>query len=344
MKPFDAILLLSFGGPEGPDDVMPFLRNVVRGKNVPEERLQSVAHHYERFGGVSPINEQNRSLLKALKAELEEHQINLPIYWGNRNWHPLLEDTVAQMSRDGIKKALAFATSAYSSYSSCRQYLEDIDRACASVGVEAPAIEKIKPFYDRPGFIQANQERLEAALSELNVPGNRGIHVAFSAHSIPLSMANGCRYQEQLALVAQMVADSAGISDWKLVFQSRSGPPNIPWLEPDINDHLRHLQDTGIKHVVVAPIGFVSDHMEVKYDLDTEAAELASQLGINMVRAGTVGTHPAFVRMIRELILEHVGRGAAAECVAACSDTNMCAANCCPYSRGEASRTALRAT
>ena len=254
MSSFDAILLLSFGGPEGPDDVIPFLRNVVRGKNVPEERLLSVARHYQRFGGVSPINEQNRSLMKALEAELYEYNVDLPIYWGNRNWHPMLEDTVAKMSRHGVKRALVFATSAYSSYSSCRQYLEDIDRACASVGAKAPKIEKIKPFYNRPGFVQANTERLNEALSQLNAPINGEIHVAFSAHSIPLSMAKGCRYQEQLELVARMVANSAGISDWKLVFQSRSGPPNVPWLEPDINDHLRSLQETGTKHVVVAPV------------------------------------------------------------------------------------------
>lgn len=337
MSAFDAILLLSFGGPEGPDDVMPFLRNVVRGKNVPDERLVSVAHHYEQFGGVSPINEQNRQLLLALKHELIEHGVDLPAYWGNRNWHPMLEDTVAQMARDGVRRALAFATSAYSSYSSCRQYLEDIERARLAAGGEAPAIEKIKPFYRHPGFIEANLYRLEEALSELGAPSPDDVHVAFSAHSIPLSMAMGCRYQEQLTRVAQVVASRAGISDWKLVYQSRSGPASVPWLEPDINDHLRSLSEAGREHVVVAPIGFVSDHMEVKYDLDTEAASIAAELGMNMVRAGTVGTHPSFVSMIRELIVDHLQAGKVAEKTFGCSETTMCETGCCPYQQRQVS-------
>lgn len=335
MSAFDAILLLSFGGPEGPDDVMPFLRNVVRGRNVPDERLVSVAHHYELFGGVSPINEQNRQLIRALRHELSEHKVDLPVYWGNRNWHPMLEDTVAQMARDGVRRALAFATSAYSSYSSCRQYLEDIECARLAAGGEAPAIEKIKPFYCHPGFIKANLDRLEEALSKLDAPSSDDVHAAFSAHSIPQSMAMGCRYQEQLTAVAQMVASRAGISDWKLVYQSRSGPANVPWLEPDINDHLRSLHEAGKEHVVVAPIGFVSDHMEVKYDLDTEAASLAAELGMNMVRAGTVGTHPSFVSMIRELIVDHLQAGKVAEKPFGCSETSMCETGCCLYQQSQ---------
>ncbi|SRR5579875_52079 len=337
MSGFDAVLLLSFGGPEGPEDVMPFLRNVVRGKNVPEERLLSVAHHYQRFGGVSPINEQNRCLIKALKAELDQHRLDLPIYWGNRNWHPMLEDTVAQMSRDGVKRALAFATSAYSSYSSCRQYIDDIERARFAVGIEAPQIEKIKPFYCHPGFIRANIDRLKEALSQLNAPAGDAVHVAFSAHSIPLSMALGCRYQEQLTTVAEAVANGAGISDWKLVYQSRSGPAHVPWLEPDINDHLRFLRVMGKQNVVVHPVGFISDHMEVRYDLDTEAASLAAKLGLNMVRAGTVGTHPSFVGMIRELIVEHLEGGALA---GGCFEATMCDPGCCLYQQDDAPGTA----
>jgi len=326
---FDAILLLSFGGPEGPQEVMPFLRNVVRGKNVPEERLKSVAHHYDLFGGISPINEQNRNLMAALKTELSRRGVNLPIYWGNRNWHPMLEDTVESMSRDGVKNAVAFATAAYSSFSSCRQYLEDIERARKSVGAQAPDIVKIKPFFNQPDFIAANADRLKESLCQFGPQELKDLHVAFTAHSIPMAMADACQYHQQLTIVAQAVAQNTGVHDWKLVYQSRSGPASVPWLEPDICDHIKDVQKRGVKNLAVAPIGFVSDHMEVVYDLDTEAAQLARELSIKMVRAQTVGTHPVFVGMICDLLAERLKHPAnGTEDV---GESSMCAAGCCSY-------------
>ncbi|HEX8503248.1 MAG TPA: ferrochelatase [Pyrinomonadaceae bacterium] len=303
---YDALLVVSFGGPEGVDDVMPFLSNVLRGRNVPESRMREVAHHYEMFGGVSPINEQNRRLIGALESRLEADGPRLPVYWGNRNWHPLLADTLRRMRDDGVRNALAFVTSAYSSYSGCRQYREDVERAREAVGDGAPRVEKLRAFYNHPGFVGPNVENLRAALEEIP-PGRRGAaRVAFTAHSIPSAMAAGCDYERQLLETCRLVAEGAGAAGWRLVFQSRSGPPTQPWLEPDILDHLRALKEEGVTDAVVAPVGFISDHMEVLYDLDTEARQLAVEIGINMVRADTVGTHPAFVRMIRELILERL--------------------------------------
>jgi len=303
---YDALLLVSFGGPEGMTDVIPFLENVLRGRNVPRERMLQVARHYELFDGVSPINNENRRLIDSLASELNAHGLDLPIYWGNRNWHPLLADTLRQMTRDGITRALAFVTSAYSSYSSCRQYIEDIERAQEAVGSMAPKVDKIRAFYNHPGFIEANVEHIRSALAQ--IPENRrgDARVAFTAHSVPRSMADNCAYERQLQEASRLVADKLGVSHWNLVYQSRSGPPTQPWLEPDICDHLRELSSDGVRDVVLAPIGFVSDHMEVVYDLDTQAKQLAEQLGLNMVRARTAGTHPAFVSMIRELILERM--------------------------------------
>jgi ferrochelatase len=303
---YDAILVLSFGGPEGMDDVMPFLANVLRGRNVPEARMREVAHHYELFGGVSPINGQNRALISALKRELEERGPRLPVYWGNRNWHPLLADTLGQMRDDGIQNALAFVTSAYSSYSGCRQYREDVERAREASGPDAPRIEKLRSFYNHPGFVGPNVENLRAALEQLPEERRASARVAFTAHSIPSAMAAGCDYERQLLETCRLVAAGADARHWRLVFQSRSGPPTHPWLEPDICDHLRALKAEGITDVVVAPVGFISDHMEVLYDLDTEARQLADEMGVRLVRAATVGTHPEFVRMIRELILERL--------------------------------------
>jgi ferrochelatase len=303
---YDALLVVSFGGPEGMDDVMPFLANVLRGRNVPESRMREVAHHYELFGGVSPINEQNRRLISALEQELERDGPRLPIYWGNRNWHPMLADTLRQMRDDGIKNTLAFITSAYSSYSGCRQYREDIERAREAVGPDAPRVEKLRAFYNHPGFIEPNVENLRAALAQIPEERRPSARVAFTAHSVPSAMAAGCDYERQLLETCRLVAEGAGAATWRLVFQSRSGPPTQPWLEPDICEHLRALKDEGVFDVVVAPVGFISDHMEVLYDLDTEARQLSEELGINMIRAATVGTHPVFVRMIRELILERL--------------------------------------
>ncbi|MGH9928475.1 MAG: ferrochelatase [Pyrinomonadaceae bacterium] len=301
---YDAILVVSFGGPEGMDDVMPFLENVLRGRNVPRERMLGVAKHYELFGGVSPINGQNRKLIAALRQELETKGPHLPIYFGNRNWHPLLADTLGKMRDDGVKNALAFVTSAYSSYSSCRQYLEDIERARASVGADAPRVDKLRAFFNHPGFIAANVANVQAALKQIPEERRAETQLVFTAHSIPESMAQNCDYEAQLQETSHLVAD--GIEKWRLVFQSRSGSPTQPWLGPDVCDYLRELHAAGIKDVVVAPVGFVSDHMEIIYDLDTEALTLCRELGLNMVRAATAGTHPAFIAMIRELILERL--------------------------------------
>lgn len=292
MPHYDALLIVSFGGPEGPDDVMPFLRNVVRGRNVPEARLQLVAERYQRFGGVSPINAQTRALVDAVRSE-----IPIPVYWGNRNWHPFLADTLSEMASAGIERAVAFVTSAYSSYSSCRQYLEDIEKARARVGDAAPVVDKIPPFCHHDGFIEANRDRLHAALDEL---GADRPTVLFTAHSLPESMASTCDYADELAQTAARVLNRD--LDSRLVYQSRSGPPSVPWLGPDVLDALREVHEEGARDVVIAPIGFLSDHMEVVYDLDVEAKELADELGIRLVRAKTVGTHPKFVRLIRELV------------------------------------------
>lgn len=301
---YDALLLVSFGGPEGMDDVLPFLENVLRGRNVPGERLLAVAKHYELFGGVSPINAQNRNLIAALSQELEVNGPRLPIYFGNRNWHPLLTDTLKQMLDDGIKSALAFVTSAYSSYSSCRQYLEDIERARASLGADAPRVEKVRAFYSHPGFIEANVANITDALAQIPEARRSKAKMVFTAHSIPESMAANCDYEAQLLETSRLISERLDLNDWRLVFQSRSGSPAQPWLGPDVCDHLRTLSVQGVEDVVVAPIGFVSDHMEIIYDLDLQARELCEQVGMKMHRAATAGTHPAFVRMILELILE----------------------------------------
>ena len=298
---YDALLVVSFGGPEGMDDVIPFLENVLRGRNVPRERMLQVAHHYELFGGESPINQQNRELIAALEKELAQNGPQLPIYWGNRNWHPLLVDTIRQMASDGIQNALAFVTSAYSSYSSCRQYLQNISDARDEVGPTAPRVEKLRAFYNHPLFIEANVDEIRKAMSQLDEP-----HLVFTAHSIPESMAANCDYAAQLNQTGNRIAEALDIQKWQLLYQSRSGSPSQPWLGPDVCDHLKMLGEAGVKEVVLAPIGFVSDHMEVVYDLDVEAQKVADEIGMKLVRARTAGTHPAFVRMIRELMVERI--------------------------------------
>jgi ferrochelatase len=334
-QPYDALLIVSFGGPEGMDEVMPFLENVLRGRNVPLERMRAVAHHYELFGGVSPINSQNRTLIAALEKELEANGPRLPIYWGNRNWHPMLADTLRRMADDGVKNALAFFTSAYSSYSGCRQYREDIMRAQAEVGAGAPQVEKLRAFYNHPGFIEPNVENVRAALDQIPLERRERAQVAFTAHSIPLSMAANCAYEAQLLETCRLVAEGANHERWRLVFQSRSGPPTQPWLEPDICEYLLELKEAETEDVVIAPVGFISDHMEVIYDLDTEAHALCEKIGLNMIRASTVGAHPTFVKMIRDLILERTTsdypkrfmgtRGASHD---------VCPADCCLMSAG----------
>jgi ferrochelatase len=310
LPPFDAVLLVSFGGPEGPDDVVPFLENVTRGRNIPRERLEEVGKHYFLFGGVSPINGQCRELVSALRAELGRCGLDLPVYWGNRNWTPMLADTLRTMADDGIRRAVAVATSAYSSYSACRQYLEDIGRARTAVGKRAPLVEKLPPYYNHPGFIETMADHTREALARLDLDASR-TRLVFTAHSIPTAMAATCDYEAELYEAAALVTErvippgSSGPA-WDLAFQSRSGPPTQPWLEPDVCDHLRVLREAGVDGVVVVPIGFVADHMEVKYDLDTEARQVADEIGLDMERAHAAGAAPAFVAGLCELVRCHV--------------------------------------
>jgi ferrochelatase len=295
---FDALIVVSFGGPEGPDDVMPFLQNVVRGRPVPPERLEKVAAQYARFGGVSPINEQNRRLVTRLRSALAGRGQDLPVYWGNRNWHPHLDEAIAQMRDDGIGRAAAFVTSAYSSYSSCRQYIEDIDAARARVGLDAPEVTKLRPFFNHPEFVEPLVDGLREALKE-----HPDAAVLMTAHSLPKPMAGTSDYEQQLQEVAALVAQGAGAASWQVVFQSRSGPPGQPWLEPDINDAIGALP-AGTKTAVVVPIGFVSDHMEVVHDLDLVAAQTARNRNVELVRTATPGADPRFVEMILDLLAE----------------------------------------
>ena len=285
-------------------DVEPFLRNVLRGRNVPSERVREVAAHYEQFGGVSPINGHNRALISALRDDLRDFDLDLPIYWGNRNWHPTLPDTLAQMASDGIRCALAFFTSAYGSYSGCRQYLENIEAARQQAGPNAPEVHRLRAFFNHPGFIGPNIELVREAFDAIPSDRRSDARLVFTAHSIPLGMAASSPYESQLRETSSLVSAGVGIDAWDLVYQSRSGPPSQPWLEPDINDHLRALAATGVRDVILSPIGFLSNHMEVLFDLDTEARALESELELNLVRAGTVGTHPDFIKMICELVIE----------------------------------------
>lgn len=301
---FDAFLLVGFGGPEGPDDVLPFLENVTRGRGIPKERLIQVGAHYERFGGVSPLNAQLRALEAAIADDFRANDVRLPVYWGNRNWHPMLADTVRRMRDDGVKNALAFVTSAFGSYSGCRQYREDLEKACAAVP-GAPAIEKLRNFFDHPLFVDAVVDRTRAALAS-SPPGAR---LVFTAHSIPTASAKTAPYEAQLHAIAAIVAGRVGDRAYDLVFQSRSGTPGVPWLEPDIDEHLAALHAGGTEDVVIVPIGFVSDHMEVIWDLDTQARATAHALGMRLTRAATVSTHPSFIQMIRELVREKTASG-----------------------------------
>jgi ferrochelatase len=309
---YDAFLLLSFGGPERPEDVLPFLQNVTRGRRVSPHRLAEVAEHYHHFGGVSPINEQCRALLAAIRPEFAAHRLDLPQYWGNRNWHPMLADTLAQMRDDGITRALAFVTSPYGSYSGCRQYLDDIAAARAAVGPRAPVVAKLRHYHDHPGFVRPHADGVRDALSGLEPAPRERTRLVFTAHSIPVQMAersgpDGGRYQAQLAETAALVAAAAAPDlRWDLVWQSRSGPGQVPWLEPDVNPHLEALAAGGAAAVVVSPVGFVSDHLEILWDLDTEAADTAKRAGLAFARAATPGVDPRFVAMVRELVAERI--------------------------------------
>ncbi|WP_374198461.1 ferrochelatase [Nocardioides sp. R-C-SC26] len=328
VAPYDAVLLVSFGGPEAPEDVVPFLENVTRGRGIPRERLEAVGEHYFLFGGRSPINDQNRALLAEIQADLAGHGIDLPVYWGNRNWAPYLDDVVAEMAADGVRRAACFVTSAYSSWSSCRQYRENLYDAVARVPENAPELDKLRVYYDHPGFLEPVVDAVGAALDELPADLRDEARLVFVTHSIPWSMSStsgppphrdvdqdadpdavGGRYvaqhREASAWVSEQVRVRRGATlEHDLVYCSRSGAPHIPWLEPDVNDHLEALGAAGCRAVVLVPIGFVSDHMEVVYDLDTEALATAEQLGIAAVRAATPGIDPRFVAMVRELLLE----------------------------------------
>jgi ferrochelatase len=329
--PYDSLLVVSFGGPEGPEEVLPFLENVLRGRNVPRERMLEVGEHYQAFGGKSPINDQNRALIAALGDELEKHGPRLPIYWGNRNWHPLLADTIEQMRDDGRRKSLAFFTSAYSSYSGCRQYRENILEACTRVGPESPVIHKLRAFYNHPGFVSPMIERVREAIAGIPDSDRGRTKVFYTAHSIPTSMSDGCDYVLQLQEATRLVSEALDLVHYDLVFQSRSGPPQQPWLEPDICDAISSAHTTEkIKHAVIVPIGFISDHMEVLFDLDTEARERCESLGIQYLRAGTVGTHPEFVSMIRKLILERTEGGERETLGSLGPRADFCPENCCP--------------
>ncbi len=333
---YDAILIVSFGGPESRDEVIPFLENVLRGRSVPRERMLAVAEHYYHFDGKSPINQQTRDLIAALEKELSEHGPKLPVYWGNRNWYPMLADTVRQMRKDGVRRALAFVTSAYSSYSGCRQYREDIARAQAEVGAGAPEegvpeIDKLRVFFNHPGFVEATEDRLREAVAQLPQHAKQNIHVVYTAHSIPMSMADSSDYVRQLEEVRKLVSSRMGITNDVLVYQSRSGAPGQPWLEPDILDHLREVKERNLASaVVIAPIGFISDHMEVLYDLDVEARDLCASLALPLARAKTVGVHPKFVAMIRELILERTAGTERRALGSLGPRQDICEENCCP--------------
>ncbi|MDY0816576.1 ferrochelatase [Kitasatospora purpeofusca] len=358
--PYDALLLLSFGGPEAPEDVVPFLENVTRGRGIPKERLREVGKHYFLFGGVSPINEQNRELLAALRKDFAEHGLDLPVYWGNRNWAPYLVDTLRELAADGHRRVAVLATSAYAGYSGCRQYRENLADALAALAAEGLPelrVDKLRHFYNHPGFVEPMIEATLAALDRLPAETRAGARLAFTTHSIPDGMAEtsgapddpargrpGGAYVAQHLDVARLVADAVagrtGVADrpWELVFQSRSGAPHIPWLEPDICDHLEAQHADGAPAVVMVPIGFVSDHMEVKYDLDTEAAARAAELGLPVARAATVGADPRFTAAVRELVLERAAaeRG---EPVSRCAlgalgpSHDVCAVACCPNPR-----------
>ncbi|MER7735949.1 ferrochelatase [Streptomyces erythrochromogenes] len=354
--PYDALLLLSFGGPEGPDDVVPFLENVTRGRGIPRERLKEVGQHYFGFGGISPINGQNRELLDALRKDFAGHGLDLPVYWGNRNWAPYLNDVMREMAADGRRRIAVLATSAYASYSGCRQYRENLADALAALeqdGVEPPRVDKLRHYFNHPGFVEPMIDGVVASLEALPEEVRAGAHLAFTTHSIPTAAADtsgpvedhtadgeGGAYVQQHLDVARVIAEEVAVRTgvtrpWRLVYQSRSGAPHIPWLEPDICDHLEALHAEGAPAVVMVPIGFVSDHMEVLYDLDTEATAKAAELGLPVARSATVGADPRFAGAVRELVLERAAkeRGETPrECwVGALGQSHdLCAVGCCP--------------
>lgn len=343
---YDALLLVSFGGPESDEDVLPFLENVTRGRNVPRERLAEVAEHYYAYGG-SPINRQCRELIAAIESDFAAHGMDMPVYWGNRNWDPYLTDTVRRMADDGVERAIAVVTAAYSSYSSCRQYREDIAQAQLEVGERAPRIDKLRHYFNHPGFVEAMADNARRAVDALPSEQRERAHLAFTAHSIPVTMAeasgpDGGAYVRQLTETARLIADRVGAAGegtqsrpWQLVYQSRSGPPTQPWLEPDVCDHIDDLHEGGADAVVIVPIGFVSDHLEVLHDLDVEAAQQAEKHGMGFVRAATAGTDPRFVAMVRQLVLERTAAQADRPALGRLGPSHdFCPAHCCPNPYG----------
>ncbi len=351
LAPYDGILLMSFGGPEGPDDVMPFLRTVTAGRGIPDERLTAVAEHYYSFGGKSPINDQNRALLGALRAELDRREIATPLLWGNRNFDPFVTDTLREAYDAGMRRVVAIVTSAYSCYSSCRQYREDFAAAVQTVADEGREIEvdKVRPYFNHPGFSRVNSRHVTEAVRALGQRADNEVRLVFVTHSIPGGMddtsgpgdGEGNAYSRQHLALAAAITDEVNATlslslDHELVYCSRSGPPAQPWLEPDVNDALRTLAADGVKTVVLAPIGFVSDHMEVRFDLDTEAAETAATVGLEMVRVPTVGTDPEFVSGLVDLALERAAQSRGGVVLSTPSwpgneaFPSVCRPGCCP--------------
>jgi ferrochelatase len=328
---YDAIVVVSFGGPEGLEEVMPFLDNVLRGKGVPEERKQEVAHHYELFGGVSPINAQNRELVEKVRAGLEDKGIDLPVLLANRNTEPYIPDVLEECREKGYQKLLTYVTSGFSCYSGCRQYRENLMSAQAEMGPDAPAFDKIRTFFNHPLFIEVVSEKVSEAVGLLPQEDQARPHVVFTAHSIPMAMADTSPYVEQLTEAARLVAERLEVSDWELVYQSRSGPPSMPWLEPDICDHLDDLKARGVTSVVVSPLGFVSDHMEVLFDLDLEARDHAADIGLSYVRASTPGNDSKMVEMVVELIRERLEDWPERRTIGRLpAKHDVCPENCCP--------------
>ncbi|RVW03349.1 ferrochelatase [Rhodococcus spongiicola] len=338
---FDALLVLSFGGPETPEDVRPFLENVTRGRGVPPERLDAVVEHYMHFGGRSPINALNRDIIERVENELRSAGIDLPVYFGNRNWHPMVEDTVARMRDDGVRNALVFPTSAWGGYSGCRQYHEDIARARAAVDA-APAMTKLRQYYDHPLLIGAFADAIHSAREQLSPSVRDRARLVFTAHSVPVAADaaagpasdGGHLYSRQVADAARLCAEACGVDEFDLVWQSRSGPPQVPWLDPDICDHLESVAAAGTSAVIVCPVGFVSDHLEVVWDLDTEARDKAAELGIEFARAATPGTDPRFARLVVELVEERrsgtmPARLGREPLLGATANGRPCAVDCC---------------
>lgn len=351
---WDVVVLSSFGGPEGQEDVIPFLRNVTRGRGIPDERLEEVATHYRANGGVSPINEQNRQLRAALETTMRERGITTPLVWANRNWEPYVADVLQQLHQEGKNRVLVLATSAFSGYSSCRQYREDYGVALEHTGLgNAMTVSKIRQYYDSEGFLTPFVEGIEDALGQEHIQeaASRGpVRILFAAHSVPdvdalaagpeqmrEQFVGGSAYVHQLLAASRAIMDRLAdrmthLPEWELVFQSRSGSPRVPWLEPDVNDSIEQAADNGATAVIVVPIGFVSDHMEVIWDLDTEAAQTAADQGLAFVRTPTPGTHPAFVDALVDLIEQRMVGQKAAPRVSACAEGtwfDTCAAECC---------------